>query len=64
MKNDDNIGDLRLAADFARFQPYEFRLFMDENGEPKIMEIQDQNQDHLDFDEATFFLFSTKQDFR
>ena len=64
MKNDDNIGDLRLAADFARFQPYEFRLFMDENGEPKIMEIQDQNQDHLDFDEATFFLFSTKEDFR
>jgi hypothetical protein len=52
------------ASDFLRFEPYEFRLFMDENGEPKIMEIQDQNQDHLDFDEATFFLFSTKEDFR
>jgi hypothetical protein len=64
MKNDDNIGDLGLASDFLRFEPYEFRLFMDENGEPKIMEIQDPNQDHLDFDEATFFLFSTKEDFR
>ena len=54
------------ASDFLRFEPYEFRLFMDENGEPKIMEIQDpnQDQDHLDFDEATFFLFSTKEDFR
>ena len=55
MKNDDNIGDLRLAADFARFQPYEFRLFMDENGKPKIMDIQDQNQDHLDLEAALAF---------
>jgi hypothetical protein len=62
MKNDDNIGDLRLAADFLRFEPHEFRLFTDKNGEPKIIEIQ--NPNHLDFDEATFFLFSTKQDFR
>ena len=57
-----------MKSDFLRFEPYEFRLFMDENGEPKIMEIQDpnqdQDQDHLDFDEATIFLFSTKQDFR
>ena len=38
------------ASDFLRFEPYEFRLFMDENGEPKIIEIQDLNQDHLDLD--------------
>ena len=55
MKNDDNIGDLRLAADFARFQPYEFRLFTDKNGEPKIIEIQDPNQDHLDLDFVAAF---------
>ena len=57
MKNDDNIGDLRLAADFARFQPYEFRLFMDENGETKIIEIKDPNHDYLDLNfEAAFEL--------
>ena len=49
------------ASDFLRFEPYEFRLFMDENGEPKIMEIQDPNQDHLDFHEATFFYLALKK---
>jgi hypothetical protein len=44
-----------MKSDFLRFEPHEFRLFTDKNGEPKIIEIKDPNQDHLDFNEATFF---------
>ncbi len=39
-----------MKSDFLRFEPHEFRLFTDKNGEPKIIEIQDLNQDHLDLD--------------
>jgi hypothetical protein len=55
MKNDDNIGDLGLASEFLRFEPYEFRLFSDENGAPKMIELQDPNQDHLDLDFVAAF---------
>ena len=39
-----------MKSDFLRFEPHEFRLFTDKNGEPKIIEIQDPNHDYLDLD--------------
>ena len=49
-----------MKSDFARFQPYEFRLFSDENGEPKIIEIQDPNQDLDSTNKCNSFLTGKK----
>ena len=39
-----------MKSDFLRFEPHEFRLFTDKNGETKIIEIKDPNHDYLDLD--------------